>query len=60
VLLIQVAAAALLLLGSGLLFHALLAMDAPPPSRPIVRRFRVVSDAPEVRVRRRRDLPRAA
>jgi hypothetical protein len=60
VLLIQVAAAALLLLGSGLLFHALLTMDAPPPSRPVARRLRVVNDEPAVRVRRRRDLPRAA
>jgi hypothetical protein len=59
VLLIQIVAGVLLLLGSGLIFHALVAMDAPPMSRAsLYRRFRVVQPEPEIR--RRRDLPRAA
>ena len=36
-LLIQLAAAALLLLGSGLIFRALLEIDAPTRPRPLVR-----------------------
>jgi len=55
VLLIQLAAAALLLLGSWLIFHALLEIDAPPRPRP-QRRSRPQPVEPEAEVH----LPRAA
>jgi hypothetical protein len=55
VLIIQMAAAVLLLLGSGLIFRALLEIDAPPRPRAIVRRH-LRSAAPEARVQ----LPKAA
>jgi hypothetical protein len=55
VLLIQIAAAALLLLGSGLIFRALLEIDAPRRPRSVVRpRPRPVEPEAEVH------LPRAA
>jgi hypothetical protein len=55
VLLIQLAAAALLLLGSWLIFRALLEIDAPTEPRSIVR-ARPLPDEPEADM----DLPRAA
>jgi hypothetical protein len=55
VLLIQAAAAVLLLLGSALIFRALFEIDAPSHSRPTVRPFRrPQAEEPEIR------LPRAA
>jgi hypothetical protein len=64
VLLIQIVAAALLLLGSGLIFWALAEIDAPVQARPLVhpRLDRPAPDARRVRSRGRdRDrLPRAA
>jgi len=55
VLLMQVAAAVLLLLGSALIFRALVEMDAPPRRRPALRPVsRPRADEPEVH------LPRAA
>ena len=54
-LIIQVAAAVLLLLGSGLIFRALLEIDTPTRPRAIVRRH-PRSAAPEARVQ----LPKAA
>ncbi len=54
-LLIQAAAAVLLLLGSALIFRALLEIDAPTRPRPTVRPFpRPQPEEPEIR------LPRAA
>ena len=54
-LLIQVAAAVLLLLGSTLIFRALIEIDAPPRPRPNVRSLpRPQAEEPEIR------LPRAA
>jgi hypothetical protein len=55
VLIIQVAAAVLLLLGSGLIFWALIEIDAPTRTRTTVRpRHRVDERDPDVQ------LPRAA
>jgi hypothetical protein len=64
VLLIQIAAAALLLLGSGLIFRALAEIDAPIQPRPLIRP-RLDRPAPELRRARSRNsdrerLPRAA
>jgi hypothetical protein len=55
VLIVQVAAALLLLLGSGLIFRALIEIDAPPRPRSTARsRTRPAEPRPEVR------FPRAA
>jgi hypothetical protein len=52
--LLQILAAVLLLLGSGLIFHALLSLDRPPhPAIPWMRRVTAPSPGD-------RDLPRAA
>ena len=54
-LLIQVAAAVLLLLGSALIFRALIEVDAPPRPRANVRpRRRLIEPEPEIH------LPKAA
>lgn len=54
-LIIQIAAAVLLVLGSGLIFRALLEIDAPAHPRPIGRRhLRPAAPEPEIH------LPRAA
>jgi hypothetical protein len=55
VLIIQIVAALLLLLGSGLIFRALLEIDASERPRPTVRHRRLASP-PESEL----DLPRAA
>jgi hypothetical protein len=57
VLIIQVVAAVLLLLGSGLIFKALIEIDAPNHPRATVRpRPRPLPEEPEAEIR----LPRAA
>jgi hypothetical protein len=57
VLIIQVVAAALLLLGTGLIFKALLEIDAPNQPRATIRpRPRPLPEEPEGQIR----LPRAA
>ena len=61
-LLIQIVAAALLLLGSGLIFRALVEIDPPVQARPLIHP-RLDRPAPDVRRIRSRDrdrLPRAA
>ncbi len=56
-LIIQVVAAALLLLGTGLIFKALLEIDAPNQPRATIRpRPRPLPEEPEAQIR----LPRAA
>jgi hypothetical protein len=54
VLLIQIVAAALLVLGSGLIFRALLEIDAPNRTQGTVRRHHPARHEPEVH------LPKAA
>jgi hypothetical protein len=59
VLLIQILAATLLLLGSGLIFRALVEIDRPARPRPLAHRWPPLA-SPALDVEDRDSLPRAA
>ena len=58
-LLIQILAATLLLLGSGLIFHALVEIDRPSRPRPVVRRW-AQAPSPDLELDAPDSLPKAA